>query len=72
MAARSRCPHDRGGDGAAAGEREPVGVHVGVERVLLLLTAEVVVERGRRLLHLHRQRAEPQDAGVLLRCLELK
>ena len=48
--------------------QEPV-VHVGVERVLLL-AAKVVVDRLRRLLHLDGEGAEPQDAGVLLRCLK--
>ena len=49
--------------------RGEVGVHVGVERVLLLLAApEVAVEGVRRLLHLHREGAEPRQR-VLLRCL---
>ena len=58
--------------------RGEVGVHVGVERVLLLrgrrlaaAAPEVVVEGVRRLLHLHREGAEPRQS-VLLRCLKLR
>ena len=54
--------------------RGEVGVHVGVERVLLLrgrlaAAPEVAVEGVRRLLHLHREGAEPRQR-VLLRCLK--